>query len=435
MIFVNTKEDWEKLKVKTRYNFICKECKKETTLLKRQKEFDDSFFLCMLCKRRKSNLEKYGVPEVRMLKEVQEKCKQTWKNKSEEEKQKFSEDIAKRWASLSENDKNKIAEKITKRLKERTKEEWEETDQKRRSTLKEKYGNANFRNREKAKTTCEEKYGNEFYNNREKAEQTCIKNFGVKNIMQSSEMQNHFKEVWAEKSEEEKEKIIQKGKKKKEELYGNENYNNDEKRRATNLKKHGKENFTNVEKRKETWKNKSSEEKQNWKNKLKENAANKKEEDWEKILEKRRKTLIERYGNDNLNFAQFYRFDEITFDSSWELAVWIWAKDNGKIIKREPCYFEYSALGKNFRYYPDFEIEGEYVEVKGDQFFDEKGNLINPWKSTDPEILKNKQLCMEKNKVKVWKQKEIDEILKTFIWPKYGKNFLGGFKIVKTSKC
>ena len=31
------------------------------------------------------------------------------------------------------------------------------------------------------------------------------------------------------------------------------------------------------------------------------------------------------------------------------------------------------------RYFPDFEIEGKFYEIKGDQFFNEDGTMCNPF--------------------------------------------------------
>lgn len=41
-----------------------------------------------------------------------------------------------------------------------------------------------------------------------------------------------------------------------------------------------------------------------------------------------------------------YLYQNQHFDSSWELALWIYAKDHNEEIEREPCCFEYEFEGK-----------------------------------------------------------------------------------------
>ncbi len=56
----------------------------------------------------------------------------------------------------------------------------------------------------------------------------------------------------------------------------------------------------------------------------------------------------------------------ISCDSSWELAYVIWAIDQGIPIRRSERVFEYTKkTGELGHYYPDFEVEGNLVEVKG----------------------------------------------------------------------
>lgn len=88
-----------------------------------------------------------------------------------------------------------------------------------------------------------------------------------------------------------------------------------------------------------------------------------------------RKELIRRQtiGKSNLNRPNSGYFDEIFFDSSWELAFYIWAKDNLPIIQRPDYYF---TLG-NIKYRPDF-FDGEvYYEIKGRPYLNNLQDKIN----------------------------------------------------------
>lgn len=51
-----------------------------------------------------------------------------------------------------------------------------------------------------------------------------------------------------------------------------------------------------------------------------------------------------------------YLYEGLNFDSSWELAVWIYAKDHNLDIEREPVMLEYEVNGKVKKYFPDFRL-------------------------------------------------------------------------------
>jgi hypothetical protein len=52
-------------------------------------------------------------------------------------------------------------------------------------------------------------------------------------------------------------------------------------------------------------------------------------------------------------------------DSSWELAFLMFNLDNGIPIARNEVGFLYKYGKKELRYYPDFIVDGKYVEIKG----------------------------------------------------------------------
>lgn len=59
-------------------------------------------------------------------------------------------------------------------------------------------------------------------------------------------------------------------------------------------------------------------------------------------------------------------YDGISFDSSWELAFYLYCKDKEVQIERNKQGFPYFYDGKKRLYYPDFIINGnEYIEIKG----------------------------------------------------------------------
>lgn len=143
------------------------------------------------------------------------------------------------------------------------------------------------------------------------------------------------------------------------------------------------------------------------------------------VQEKRLKTFEK--NKKNRSKINRYFFDSVCFDSSWELAVWIYCKDKNITIEREPTMLEYLARNKVRHYIPDFCIDGCLVEIKGNQFFDKNGNLINHFNREYDDIAKEKQKCMASNNVQIWKFEEIKHIL-IYIKNKYGKNYLKNFK-------
>lgn len=52
-------------------------------------------------------------------------------------------------------------------------------------------------------------------------------------------------------------------------------------------------------------------------------------------------------------------------DSSWELAYLLYCFDNNISVERNNKYFEYEFEGKIYKFYPDFIVDGNLVEIKG----------------------------------------------------------------------
>ena len=93
---------------------------------------------------------------------------------------------------------------------------------------------------------------------------------------------------------------------------------------------------------------------------------------------------------------------DIGFDSSWELAIWIYAEDHNEAIEREPCSFTYVFNGIEHTYFPDFRYNGKLIEIKGSQFFDESGKMVNPFNNSGNDLMEAKHLCGLKNGVEFW---------------------------------
>lgn len=122
-----------------------------------------------------------------------------------------------------------------------------------------------------------------------------------------------------------------------------------------------------------------------------------------------------------------YEYKGINFDSSWELAFYIWLEDNDKqFIYHPKITVNYTDdYGIERRYYPDFIVEGTFYEIKGDQFFDKEGN---PYDFYTGETWNNKYQILKENNVVILKMDEIKKYLK-YVKDKYGKKYLNSFKI------
>lgn len=136
--------------------------------------------------------------------------------------------------------------------------------------------------------------------------------------------------------------------------------------------------------------------------------------------------LKNEYNLENkLRIKDKYFYKNQLFDSSWELIYYIWLEDHDKNFEYHPkSTFLYKDLnGKEHRYFPDFLVEGEYYEIKGNQFFKNDEPIHSKYGSW-----KEKFDCMIKNNVKILKYEQIS-IYKLFIIKKYGKKYLSSLRL------
>lgn len=243
------------------------------------------------------------------------------------------------------------------------------------------------------KLTCIRKYG--VTNNlhipaiQQKIQENNIKKYGHKNafVYGSSEFRKMMKDK-----------------------YGNEFYNNHEQAKKTNIERYG--NVNGIAYGSDMFK----------------------------------KRLKERYGVEyalqnrslQLKQKQKYQYNGLFFDSQPEIALYIWLIDNKIKFEYQPNVDIWYFYGnKMHRYFPDFRINDQLVEIKGDQFFDKDGNMKCPfrYKSWSDEKYKEmynryavKYKCMIDNNVQILRTTDYKKYL-GYIDQKYGKNYLTQFKI------
>lgn len=253
------------------------------------------------------------------------------------------------------------------------------------------------------------RYGDPGYNNIEKIKQTNLSKYGVENISQTisgdqrADMQRRARDTCLAK-------------------YGTERYwespalkSSYQKGKAahnrTCLEKYGAECYTQS---------------QNFKDRINERTRKTKE------------TNMKRYGVSNVSQipgvaskkGTHYHYrngdDEIDFDSSWELALWIYAKDHHEDIMKNPCSFTYYYNGVQHVYFPDFKYRGSIIEIKGAQFWD-GDKMICPLNHELDGLFEAKHQCMIENKVRIWGAKEIAFALE-YVKAEYGGQYLRQFK-------
>ena len=131
-----------------------------------------------------------------------------------------------------------------------------------------------------------------------------------------------------------------------------------------------------------------------------------------------------------------YIFDHQSFDSSPEIAFYIWLKDNNIPFEYQPdMSFDYEFDEKTHKYFPDFKVGDIYFEIKGDHFFKD-GKMICPYKHkswSDEQydlmckLYEKKHQCMLKNDVVILRNESYRMFI-VYVNKIYGKHYLKQFK-------
>ena len=140
---------------------------------------------------------------------------------------------------------------------------------------------------------------------------------------------------------------------------------------------------------------------------------------------KRDITNIKRYGyscpmknpiNRKLIYGKYNAPNGKKYDSSWEYKFEQYLIEHkiDYIYQSEDTFTWYDVNGKSHEYIPDFYLPNtnEFIEIKGDYFFDENGKFFDPYNKTE-EGYKNAELkwnCMMENHVKVYTGKELKDL-------------------------
>lgn len=118
-----------------------------------------------------------------------------------------------------------------------------------------------------------------------------------------------------------------------------------------------------------------------------------------------------------------YIFDNEVFDSKWEVAFYIYMKETHHKVVREPISFKYEFDGKIHVVTPDFKIDDDYVELKGDYLIGNNGKWICVWDRKYDDYFEAKHQCLLKNNVKILVGKDIQPSI-DYVTKKYGGQLL-----------
>lgn len=265
-----------------------------------------------------------------------------------------------------------------------------------------KCANKNVSIQNKIKQTLIDKYGKPYvFQNKElleKREKTYLEKYGVNNPLKNDKIKEQYKQTCIEKygvDNPQKNNFIKLKTKLTNDLkYNSNNYHNIEQRETTCLKRYGNKNYLGSD---DYLKNR------------------------ENIIKNKLGVINPSQLHDiRVKAQQKYTYNNIKFDSSWEIAYYIWLKDNSIDFEYQPnISFDYVFNGKIHKYFPDFLVNDEYIELKSDHLYS---------KMLKENTLENaKYKCMKNINVKILLKNDILFYL-NYIKLKYGQNYLKQFK-------
>jgi hypothetical protein len=136
----------------------------------------------------------------------------------------------------------------------------------------------------------------------------------------------------------------------------------------------------------------------------------------EQVKEKSKKTCLKKYGVEyncqrkECFSRKLYKYDNKNFDSSWELAYYLWLKYNNIQFEYHSDKLEFSVNNETHYYFPDFKINDMYIEIKGDHFF-ENGHMINPSDRSKDYIAEAKYNFMKSINTKILLYNDLKDII------------------------
>lgn len=278
----------------------------------------------------------------------------------------------------------------------------------------------------KTKQTLFAKHGEDYYKQwKAKADKTIKDIYGVDNVMFDEEIRQRQAERAKEVQTERHDEILATRIETCLARHGVENVgqcaDHTEKMQATSLKKFGVRSYSQT---------------QDSKDKVRATWDNKTREELALIKQKAANTCMLLYGvpynvNPTTRRSQ-YLYKDSYFDSSYELLFFIAREVTGNPVSRNTNKFSYFVDEKEHFYYPDFvDEDNNYIEIKGEHFFDTEGHLINPFtENVNIQVkFRLKGELMEYLGVQVIKDIEPYKII---VDETFGKDYVDQFRVVNS---
>lgn len=150
-----------------------------------------------------------------------------------------------------------------------------------------------------------------------------------------------------------------------------------------------------------------------------------------------KKTCLERYGVESYAQSDDYKnkvhskyfFNERYFDSMPEIAMYIYLKEHAIQFEYKPAVdLWYVHDNRSHRYFPDFEVDGILIELKGQQFLKDDGTWQNPYDHSQDALYEAKHQCALQNNVKILYSSDYKKYV-DYVKMKHGASFLNELKV------
>ena len=130
-------------------------------------------------------------------------------------------------------------------------------------------------------------------------------------------------------------------------------------------------------------------------------------------INKSKLTLLNLYGMYHPPVWHF-KYQDQYFDSFPELCIYMYYVENNIAIIREPIELSFEFENKTYHYYPDFKINDEIIEIKGDHFLTKNNKWCCPFDRSLDTLYEAKRQCALQNNVKILYSKDYQKYIDWF---------------------
>lgn len=116
-----------------------------------------------------------------------------------------------------------------------------------------------------------------------------------------------------------------------------------------------------------------------------------------------------------------FKYQDQYFDSFPELCFYMYYIENNIAIIREPIELNFEFENKTYHYYPDFKINDEIIEIKGDHFLTKNNKWCCPFDHSLDNLYEAKHQCALQNNIKILYSKDYQKYIDWFEQQGYKK--------------